>query len=107
MDSVKKLEEAVEKHQPPLVRSRRVKLRYAHTGGHVPPIIIIHGNQTDKLPESYKRYLINVFRKKLKLVGTPLRLEFRTGENPYSHIRNKLTPRQQWRKKRLMRHVKS
>ena len=69
-------------------------------------MIIIHGNQTDKVPESYQRYLINAFRKELDLVGTPLRVEFRTGDNPYKDRRNKLSPRQQQKRKRLVRHIK-
>ncbi|MGV6818125.1 MAG: ribosome biogenesis GTPase Der [Thiotrichales bacterium] len=89
------LEAAVARHQPPLVRGRRIKLRYAHQGGRRPPVIVIHGNQTDKVPMAYKRYLINFFRQQLKLTGTPIRLEFKTGENPYADKRNKLTPRQQ------------
>ncbi len=79
------LEDAVMDHQPPLVNSRRIKLRYAHQGGMNPPVIVVHGNQTDKLPESYKRYLANTFRKVLNISGTPIRFEFKTGENPYAN----------------------
>jgi len=100
------LEQAVRQHQPPLVQGRRIKLRYAHQGGQNPPVIVIHGNQTARLPQTYKRYLNNYFRKVLKLVGTPIRLEFKTGDNPYEGKRNKLTPRQQRRRKRMIRHVK-
>ncbi|WP_018936611.1 ribosome biogenesis GTPase Der [Thioalkalivibrio sp. ALJ24] len=100
------LEAAVAEHAPPLVSGRRIKLRYAHQGGQNPPVIVIHGNQTDRLPGAYKRYLENFFRRQLKLVGTPLRLEFRSGKNPYAGRRNKLTPRQQQKRKRLMRHVR-
>jgi GTP-binding protein len=100
------LEQAVHEHQPPMVRGRRIKLRYAHQGGQNPPIIVIHGNQTARLPQTYKRYLNNYFRKALRLVGTPIRLEFKTGENPYEGRRNKLTPRQMRRRKRMIRHVK-
>jgi GTP-binding protein len=67
---------------------------------------VIHGNQTARLPQTYKRYLNNYFRKALRLVGTPIRLEFKTGENPYEGRRNKLTPRQMRRRKRMIRHVK-
>jgi GTP-binding protein len=95
------LEEAVQAHQPPLVRGRRIKLRYAHQGGRNPPIIVIHGNQTDALPASYRRYLVNRFRSALKLAGTPLRLELRSGENPYEGRRNRLTPRQVRKRQRL------
>ncbi|MEA2094517.1 MAG: ribosome biogenesis GTPase Der [Pseudomonadota bacterium] len=100
------LEQAVQAHQPPLVRGRRIKLRYAHQGGRNPPVIVIHGNQTERVPETYRRYLVNAFRSALKLSGTPIRIEFRTGSNPYKGIRNKLTPRQVSRKRRLMKYVK-
>ena len=74
---------AVAQHQPPLVGGRRVKLRYAHAGGKNPPIIVIHGNQVEQLPSAYKRYLSNFYRKALRLVGTPIRIELRNSENPY------------------------
>ncbi|MDC8802126.1 ribosome biogenesis GTPase Der [Halomonas pacifica] len=77
------LQDAVGEHQPPLVRGRRIKLRMAHQGGANPPIIVVHGNQTESLPEAYKRYLTNTFRKVLKVRGTPIRFEFRSGHNPY------------------------
>src|SRR5690606_33079631 len=73
------LEDAVADHPPPLVRGRRIKFRYAHMGGKNPPRIIIHGNQTESTPNSYKRYLENTFREALKLHGTPVRIEFKTG----------------------------
>ncbi len=81
------LEDAVQMHQPPLARGRRIKLRYAHQGGQNPPIIVIHGSQTDHIPESYKRYLVNSFRKWLRLEGTPIRLEFKNSSNPYRGTR--------------------
>ncbi len=102
----KALEEAVTAHAPPLVRGRRIRLRYAHQGGRNPPVIVIHGNQTNKLPEAYRRYLINRFRKVFRLQGTPVRLSFKTSENPFKGRRNKLTPRQERKRKRLMKHVK-
>lgn len=77
------LEGAVAGHQPPLVHGRSIKLRYAHQGGQNPPLIVIHGNRTEHVPASYRRYLINVYRKALGLWGTPLRIEFKGGENPY------------------------
>ena len=80
------LQDAVEQHQPPMVHGRRIKLRMAHQGGSNPPIIVVHGNQTDKLPEAYKRYLTNTFRKVLKVRGTPMRFEFRSGKNPYDRL---------------------
>jgi len=102
----RELEAAVIAHPPPLVRGRRIRLRYAHQGGRNPPVIVIHGNQTEKLPEAYRRYLINRFRKVFKLKGTPVRLSFKTSDNPFKGKRNKLTPRQQQRRKRLLKHVK-
>ena len=68
---------AVAKHPPPLSRRQPVKLRYAHLGGHNPPCIVIHGKRTFALPVHYQRYLINTFRKTFRLVGTPIKLEFR------------------------------
>ena len=81
------LEEAVQMHQPPLARGRRIKLRYAHQGGQNPPLIVIHGSQTEHIPESYKRYLMNSFRKWLKLEATPIRLEFKNSSNPFRGTR--------------------
>jgi GTP-binding protein len=75
---------AVERQAPPRKGLRRPKLRYAHQGGHNPPRIIIHGNSLDALPESYRRYLEGVFRDTFSLRGTPMRVEFRTGRNPYA-----------------------
>jgi GTPase len=100
------LEKAVFDHQPPLVSGRRIKLRYAHAGGSNPPLIVIHGNQTADVPRAYQRYLEKTFRRELKLIGTPIRIEFRTGDNPYAGKRNLLTERQIERKRRLIKHVK-
>ncbi|VVC76315.1 GTPase Der [Aquicella siphonis] len=77
------LQEAQTTHQPPLVQGRRVKLRYAHPGGHNPPRIVIHGNQLNALPESYRKFLAHFYQKKLNLFGTPVLIEFRTSENPF------------------------
>jgi len=100
------LEDAVLDHAPPLVRGRRIKLRYAHTGGHNPPIIVIHGNQTNEVPSHYVRYLERIFRRALKLHGTPIKIHFKTAENPFSGKKNKLTDRQKTKKRRLVQHVK-
>jgi len=97
---------ASEDHQPPLVRGRRVKLKYAHAGGYNPPRIIIHGNQVKDLPESYKRYLINYYRKSLKIMGTPIHIEFQEGDNPFEGRRNKLTQTQMRKRRRMMSFVK-
>lgn len=78
------LEEAVFKHNPPLHNRRRIKLRYAHQGGRNPPVIVIHGNKTEHLPEAYKRYLMSFFIERLKLKGTPVRIELKSGDNPYA-----------------------
>lgn len=103
------LETAMEQHQPPLVRGRRIKLRYAHQGGRNPPIIVVHGNQIQHVPDAYKRYLANVFRKNFRLEGTPVRVQFRTDENPFKGKRNPLTPRQRRTQQRKMKraHKKS
>ncbi|PHR84578.1 MAG: ribosome biogenesis GTPase Der [Colwellia sp.] len=71
-------------HQPPMHNGRRIKLKYAHAGGYNPPIIVIHGNLAKKLPQSYKRYLMNYYRKSLKMMGTPIRIEFRETANPFA-----------------------
>lgn len=94
------LEEIVTAHQPPLVHGRRIKLRYAHSGGHNPQRIIIHGNQTDHVPETYKRYMEKAFLDRLKLEGTPIIVQFKTGENPFAGKHNKLTPRQEYKRAR-------
>jgi len=78
------LQEATSRHQPPMAGGRNPKLRYAHQGGHNPPLIVIHGNRTGHVPDSYRRYLANTYREALDLWGTPLRIEFRGGENPYA-----------------------
>ena len=69
-----------------MVNGRRIKLRMAHQGGSNPPIIVVHGNQTASLPEAYRRYLTNTFRKVLKVRGTPMRFEFRSGNNPFDNM---------------------
>ena len=99
----RELEAALVAHSPPLVRGRRVKLRYAHQGGRNPPVIVIHGNQTERVPDVYRRYLINRFRKAFRLKGTPVRLAFKTSDNPFKGKRNKLTPRQQRKRQRLIK----
>ncbi len=100
------LEDAVADHPPPMIRGRRIKLRYAHAGGRNPPLIIVHGNQTDDVPDNYTRYLEKTFRRALDLHGTPVRIEYRGSENPFAGRRNKLTERQVKRRKRLIKHVK-
>jgi GTPase len=100
------LQELTTQHTPPLVNGRRIKLRYAHTGGHNPPVVVIHGNQLEALPDSYKRYLSNAFTTSLGLVGTPLKLEFKSSTNPFKDKKNTLTPRQIKHKQRLIKRAK-
>jgi GTP-binding protein len=78
------LEEAVEKQEPKRKGSTRPKMRYAHQGGQNPPIIVIHGNALDGITEPYKRYLEKHFRDTFDLIGTPLRIELRSGKNPFA-----------------------
>lgn len=99
------LEDAVREHQPPMIAGRRIKLRYAHPGGHNPPIIVIHGNQTGEVPAHYVRYLEKTYRRVLNLHGTPIRIEFRSGDNPFAGKKNELTARQYAKKRRLMDHA--
>ncbi|HJR14760.1 MAG TPA: ribosome biogenesis GTPase Der [Rhodanobacteraceae bacterium] len=105
-DLTRALEKAVAAHQPPLVRGHSPKLRFAHPGGDHPPTIVIHGSRTKHIADSYRRYLENFFRKRYKLEGTPVRIEFREGENPYAGKRNVLTEAQQRKRRRMVRHVR-
>ncbi|MCB1985726.1 MAG: ribosome biogenesis GTPase Der [Burkholderiales bacterium] len=79
------LQAAVEKHAPPRGGMSRPKLRYAHQGGSNPPLIVIHGSMLDHVPETYRRYLESFFRDSFNLSGTPVRIEFKSGHNPYAH----------------------
>jgi GTP-binding protein len=81
------LQEAVAFQQPPRAGTVRPKLRYAHQGGQNPPVIVIHGNALDRVPNSYTRYLESRFSKVFKLSGTPLRVEYRSSHNPYQSER--------------------
>lgn len=76
--------DAVAQHQPPVSKGIRPKLRYAHQGGMNPPIVVIHGNHVDGVKDSYKRFLEGVFRKTFQLTGTPLRVQFKQGDNPFA-----------------------
>lgn len=100
------LEDAVEQHQPPMVGGRRIKLRYAHMGGLNPPLIVIHGNQTEKVSADYRRYLENVFRKVFKLEGTPIQIEFKSGTNPFEGRRTQVDARVADRKRRYVQKFK-
>ena len=100
------LQNAVADHAPPIVNGRRIKLRYAHAGGHNPPIIVIHGKQSRKLPSHYTRYLEKTFRKRLKLEGTPVRIELRSDDNPYIKSEKQLTNKQVARKRKIIKNRK-
>jgi GTP-binding protein len=95
------LKAAFDAHQPPMKQGRTAKLRYAHAGGKLPPRIVIHGSRTDTIPDAYRRYLANRFIQHFKLKGTPLLVEFRDSDNPYRDRKNKLTPRQMEKRRRL------
>ncbi|MCR3755937.1 MAG: 50S ribosomal subunit stability factor [Sodalis sp. Psp] len=97
---------AVDRYQPPLARGRRIKPKYAHAGGYNPLIVVIHGTQVKNLPDSYKHYLMNYFRRSLEIMGTPLRIQFNEADNPFTCRRNTLTPTQLHKRKRLMDYIK-
>ncbi len=99
------LADLVAHHPPPIVRGRRIKLRYAHQGGTHPPVVVVHGNQTARVPDAYRRYLSGAFREALGLYATPVRIEFKTGDNPFRGRTNRLTPRQRRHRQRLMKHA--
>jgi GTPase len=100
------LEDAVDANPPPLIRGRSARLRYAHQGGRYPPVVVVHGSQAERLPDHYKRYLENTFRVVLKLRGTPVRVELRSGANPFAGKRERLTPRQAKNKRKTLRQRK-
>jgi GTP-binding protein len=100
------LEKAYESYQPPMVRGHAPKLRFAHPGGTNPPGIVIHGSRTRHVAEAYRRYLENFFRKRFKLEGTPVRIEFRESENPYAGRKNELTEGQKRKRQRMIRKAK-
>jgi GTP-binding protein len=82
-------------------------MRFAHPGGENPPTFVVHGTRLKSLGATYQRYLENFFRKRYKLVGTPIRFVFKETENPSKDKpRNPLTERQVAKKRRLMKHVK-
>ncbi|WP_112460975.1 ribosome biogenesis GTPase Der [Vibrio variabilis] len=97
---------ATEDHQPPMVRGRRVKLKYAHAGGYNPPIVVVHGNLVNELPDSYKRYLMNYYRRSLEIMGTPIRINFQSSDNPFEGKTSKMTLSQERKRKRLMTMMK-
>ncbi|MBV6579403.1 ribosome biogenesis GTPase Der, partial [Acinetobacter baumannii] len=100
------LNDATDQHQPPTVQGRRIKMRYAHMGGQNPPTIVIHGNKVDKTPADYRRYLENVFRKVYKLEGTPVKIEFKTSENPFEGRKSQVDERTAARRRRYIQKFK-
>ena len=76
--------DAVARQQPPRAGVSRPKMRYAHQGGMNPPIIVVHGNSLQNIPDSYRRYLEGYFRETFRLKGTPLRVQFKIGRNPFA-----------------------
>jgi GTPase len=105
-DLTRTLERAYESYQPPLVRGHAPKLRFAHPGGSNPPTIVIHGSRTKHIAPAYRRYLENFFRQRYKLEGTPVKIEFREGENPFAGKKNVLTEAQQRKRQRMIREMK-
>ena len=99
----KVLEGAVEEHQPPMVHGRRIKLRFAHAGGRNPPVIVVHGNQTDAVPKHYTRFLEKIFRRELDLHGTPVRVEYKTSDNPFKERKKSLSDSQQHKRRRAIK----
>ena len=99
---------AMQDHNPPVSGKHRIKPKFVHMGGHNPPIIVIHGNQVDKLPVSYQRYLMNFFREAFKLVGTPIKLELKNSDNPFKDRKKpeKLRPEHQRKKERYAKKMK-
>ena len=93
------IEKLTETKPPPYVQGRRIKLKYATQVNHQPPTFIIYGTQTSKLRDNYKRFLESQIRKAFQFKGTPIKLIFKDGDNPFAGKRNKLTTRQ-WKKRR-------
>jgi GTP-binding protein len=102
----KLLEQTVKHHQPPLVRGRRIRLKYINQIDTSPPTFLIHGNQAADTPKGYQLYLSNTFRKELELISTPIKLEFKSNSNPFEDNKNTLNQRQINKKRRLMKFVK-
>ena len=94
------LQAAVEQQQPPRAGMVRPKLRYAHQGGMNPPVIVIHGTSLAHVPATYRRYLEHFFLDAFQLRGTPLRIQFKTGSNPYADSPGHRRGRSQGRSRR-------
>ena len=100
------LESANDAHQAPPVSGKRLRLKYVHQSDVFPPTFTLHGNHLQSIPKSYERFLKNFFIKALKISNTPVRLEFKSGENPFKDKKNKLSARQIQKKRRLMKFTK-
>ena len=100
------LESANDAHQPPPVSGKRLRLKYVHQSDVFPPTFTLHGNHLQSIPKSYERFLKNFFIKALKISNTPVRLEFKSGDNPFKNKKNKLSARQIQKKRRLMKFTK-
>ena len=100
------LEKANQVHQPPPVAGRRPKLKFVNQSDVFPPTLIFHGNHVTNIPNSYERFLKNFFIDSLKLSNTPIKLKFKSGDNPFKDKKNKLSARQVQKRKRLMKFIK-
>ncbi len=100
------LEKANQAHQPPPVKGRRLKIKYVNQTDSFPPTLTFHGNHLQNVPNAYDRYLKNFFIDALRLTNTPLRCEYKSGENPFKDNKNELNARQVTKKRRLMQFIK-
>ncbi len=101
------LEKANQGHQPPPVRGRRLKIKYVHQSAVFPPTFSLHGNHLNIVPNAYERYLKNLFIRELKLTNTPIRFEYKSGDNPFKDKKNTLTKRQINKRRRLIKFSRS
>ena len=101
------LEKANQGHQPPPVKGRRLKVKYVNQSDTFPPTFTFHGNHLESVPKAYERYLINLFIRELKLTNTPIKIEYKSGDNPFKDNKNTLTDRQKSKRRRLMKFTKS
>ena len=100
------LEQANNSHQPPPVAGRRLRLKFVNQTDVFPPTLMFHGNHVQNVPKSYERFLMNFFTTSLKLTNTPIKINFKSGENPFKDKKNILSARQIQKKRRLMKFVK-
>ena len=100
------LEQANNTHQPPPVAGKRMRLKFVNQSDIFPPTLIFHGNHVQNVPNSYERFLKNFFITALKLTNTPIKIQYKSGDNPFKDKKNILSARQIQKKKRLMKFVK-